>query len=180
MTQVKKYAAVFGAGLLLAALLLASYGVGRDAGLRYAAENPQPPDTVTVIRRIPVRNPSILGVKQIKTILIPLPVRADSTAPYTLNPGDTAAVPVDSSAAVAVPIEQAYFHGDEYDAWVSGFRPHLDSIVVFQRTQTITTTTAPPPPSRWSFGVTAGPCVVWTGTGIAGGLGIAAGLQFRF
>lgn len=172
MTPLQKYATVFGAGLLLAALLAASYGIGRGAGLRYAADNQPPPDTVTVVKTIKEKYPPITGLKPLRTVWVPLPVKSDSVANQLSNPGD--------SAMVAIPIEQAYYHREEYDAWVSGFQPKLDSIIVYPKTVTITTAKAPPPPSRWNFSITAGPGIVWDGKGVHGGVGIVAGLSYSF
>ena len=40
--------------------------------------------------------------------------------------------------AVEVPIESKHYHAKEYDAWVSGYEPSLDSIKVYRETQVIT------------------------------------------
>lgn len=42
-----------------------------------------------------------------------------------------------------IPISQRYYKGDDYEAWVSGYKPNLDSINLFQKntTNTITNTT---------------------------------------
>lgn len=181
MTQAKKYAAVFGAGLLAAALLAASYGLGRDAGLREAARalKAAPADTVTITRTVRVKEPPISGLKPVRVLPALLPLYAPGIEKEAANPGDSVAVAKDS-AAVAVPIEQAFYSGDEYDAWVSGFRPRLDSLYVYPKTVTITTAAVPAPPSRWTFGITAGPGVFWGPEGVRPGLGVVAGLQFRF
>lgn len=42
------------------------------------------------------------------------------------------------SVLVEVPIESKHYSSSEYDAWVSGYEPSLDSIKVYQRTQMIT------------------------------------------
>lgn len=48
---------------------------------------------------------------------------------------------VDNTAVVQVPITQAKYHEDSlYTAWVSGYKPNLDSIKVFSKTVTNTTT----------------------------------------
>lgn len=44
------------------------------------------------------------------------------------------------SVLVEVPIESRHYHAKEYDAWVSGFEPSLDSIFVYQERQIITET----------------------------------------
>ena len=42
---------------------------------------------------------------------------------------------------VMVDREQRHYRGDDYEAWVSGYRPALDSIWVFPETRYITTET---------------------------------------
>ena len=44
------------------------------------------------------------------------------------------------SVLVEVPIESRHYHGDEYDAYISGYEPSLDSIKVYQKTEYINTT----------------------------------------
>lgn len=41
------------------------------------------------------------------------------------------------SVLVEVPIESRHYHSDEYDAWVSGYEPSLDSIFIRQKTEYI-------------------------------------------
>jgi len=82
---------------------------------------------------------------------------------------------------VEVPITQKYYHKDSlYDAWVSGFLPQLDSISVYQKTETIEITRwQVKQPPRWSFGITAGPGILYDGK-LHGGIGIVAGIQYRW
>jgi len=98
---------------------------------------------------------------------------------------DSVRIPVycHDTTYVEVPITQKHYHQDSlYDAWVSGFLPQLDSIEVMQRTETIEVTRyVQLPVPRWSFGVTAGPSVLYDCFGEAHmGLGVTAGLQYRF
>ena len=67
-----------------------------------------------------------------------------------------AKIPHDS-VLVEVPIESKHYHGKEYDAWVSGYMPSLDSIKVYQKTEYITeTVTKSKPPNRFSVGLQGG------------------------
>lgn len=57
--------------------------------------------------------------------------------------------------------EQAYYEDSLYRAWVSGYRPRLDSLMVFPRTvcQTVTNDiyyTIKPKKKRWGLGLQAG------------------------
>lgn len=83
-----------------------------------------------------------------KTVYIKVPV------PKYL-PGDT----VHDSIGVPVPIVQKRYDDSLYTAWVSGFEPNLDSILIHQRevTNTITiTNTVVKPASRFAIGPSVG------------------------
>jgi hypothetical protein len=61
------------------------------------------------------------------------------------------------SVLVEVPIESRHYHGEEYDAWVSGYEPSLDSIFIRQRTEYITERiTQMKPPNRWELDLVGG------------------------
>lgn len=61
------------------------------------------------------------------------------------------------SVLVEVPITSKHYHADEYDAYVSGFEPNLDSINVYQRTEYITErVTVSKPPNRFTIGLQGG------------------------
>ena len=60
--------------------------------------------------------------------------------------------PVDS-VPVVIPVERKEYRTEDYRAVISGYRPNLDLIEVFQKTLTITVT---PKPKRWGFGLQAG------------------------
>ena len=61
------------------------------------------------------------------------------------------------SVMVAVPITSKHFHDNEYDAYISGFEPNLDSIFIYNETQYITeTTTISKPPDRWELDIVGG------------------------
>lgn len=71
--------------------------------------------------------------------------------------------------------EQAYYEDSLYRAWVSGYRPRLDSLQVFPRTvyQTVTNDiyhTITPRKKRWGLGLQAGygyPSGMYAGVGIS-------------
>ena len=61
------------------------------------------------------------------------------------------------SVLVAVPITSKHYHGSDYDAYVSGCEPSLDSIFVYNETQLITErVVVSKPPNKWSLSVNAG------------------------
>lgn len=85
------------------------------------------------------------------TVLISAPVAVFFTFTNdTIHIGDT-----------IVMREQAYYEDSFYRAWVSGYRPRLDSLVVFPKTvyQTVTNDiyhTIKSKKKRWGFGLQAG------------------------
>lgn len=61
------------------------------------------------------------------------------------------------SAEVEIPITQKKYSDTTYTAWVSGFRPALDSIHVHPRREVVTVTqTLRGKPKRWGVGIHAG------------------------
>lgn len=68
----------------------------------------------------------------------------------------SAKIPHDS-VLVEVPITSKHYNAPEYDAWVSGYMPSLDSINVYQKERYITeTVTISKPPNRFSIGIQGG------------------------
>ena len=61
------------------------------------------------------------------------------------------------TVAVEVPITSKHYGSGEYDAWVSGFEPSLDSIRVYQRTAYVTEIrTISKPPNKWELDIVGG------------------------
>jgi hypothetical protein len=61
------------------------------------------------------------------------------------------------SVLVEVPITSKHYGCKDYDAWVSGFEPSLDSIKVYRETQYITErVTISKPPNKWELDAAAG------------------------
>lgn len=90
----------------------------------------------------------------------------------------SAAKPDTAFVEIPVPVEVKTYADSTYRAQVSGYRPSLDWIEVYQKTTTITQYIDHPAP-RWSFGVTAGLGVVWSGE-LRIGPGVVAGVSYRF
>ena len=64
---------------------------------------------------------------------------------------------VTDSVLVAVPITSKHYHSSDYDAYVSGYEPSLDSIKVYQRTEYITErVTISKPPNKWELDIVGG------------------------
>ena len=106
-------------------------------------------DTVTLWDTIPHWYPKPVEVQRVRTEFKFLPMVKTSVRTDTFTMHD--------SVLVEVPIESKHYNAPEYDAWVSGYMPSLDSINVYQRTEYITETiTRHKPPNRLSFGIQAG------------------------
>lgn len=100
-------------------------------------------DTLFVYDTIFVEKPVIKKVEIIDTLLLPVPITD------TLMLHDT--------VLVHLPIEQRQYSDPRYTAWVSGYRPQLDSILIYQRTEYITKEINPhKKPKRWGIGLQAG------------------------
>ena len=100
-------------------------------------------DTLFVYDTIFIEKPVFKKVEIIDTIRMPVPITD------TLMLHDT--------ILVYLPIEQRQYSDPRYTAWVSGYRPQLDSIQIYQQTEYITkevkTVTKP---KRWGIGLQAG------------------------
>lgn len=84
---------------------------------------------------------------------------------------------------VAMPVERIVYSEDSlYYAVVSGWKPSLDSIILYpQRTYIYKERTIRSNSPKWLIGISAGPSVLVTTDGkLHGGLGVTAGLTYRF
>ena len=100
-------------------------------------------DTLFVYDTIFVEKPVIKKVEIIDTLRLPVPITD------TLMLHDT--------VLVHLPIEQRQYSDPRYTAWVSGYRPQLDSIHIYQQTQYITKEVkVATKPKRWGIGLQAG------------------------
>ena len=100
-------------------------------------------DTFFVYDTIFVEKPVIKKVEIIDTLRLPVPITD------TLMLHDT--------VFVHLPIEQRQYLDPRYTAWVSGYRPQLDSIHIYQRTEYITKEIkVATKPKRWGIGLQAG------------------------
>lgn len=106
-------------------------------------------DTVTLWDTIPHYYPKPVEVERVKTEYKWLTrVTTDTVTRWSVQ---------HDSVLVEVPIESKHYHANEYDAWVSGYEPSLDSIKVYRRTEYITETiTRMKPPNRFTVGIQGG------------------------
>ncbi len=83
------------------------------------------------------------------------------------------------SVDVVLPITQKHYEDSTFSAWVSGYKPSLDSIYVFPRKEVQTITIHTKEQKRWSIGVSGGIGVVYDGSWHCGP-GINVGITYSF
>lgn len=106
-------------------------------------------DTIRITDTIPHYYPKPMEVEKIRTEYKFLTRVKTDTVTNLLTLHD--------SVLVQVPITQKHYKDKEYDAWVSGYEPSLDSIKVYQQTQIITEVrTISKPPNRWELDLVGG------------------------
>lgn len=108
-------------------------------------------DTIVVNDTIHHYYPKPVEVERVRTEYQFFPVVRNVERIDTFNMHD--------SVLVEVPIESKHYHAEEYDAYVSGCMPSLDSIFVRQKTEYITETkeiTKSVKQKRFGLGINAG------------------------
>ena len=125
-------------------------------------------DTTIVVSydTIKITKPIYISQKVVDTLLVPIT--------DTLRHNDTLYVPI--------PKTQRYYAKDSlYQAWVSGYKPNLDSIKVFPKTiYTTITNTVYKKPARVTIGATIGYGAMYVDKTIKFGPTIVAGVSFKF
>ena len=82
------------------------------------------------------------------------------------------------SVRVEVPIEQKVYEGEKYRAWVSGFRPNLDSLKITNE-YVYLTKYVKEKERHFGWGVSVGPSILYNGK-VHAGLGVTAGITYKF
>mgnify|MGYP001776412385 CR=1 FL=1 len=115
------------------------------------------------------------------TIIERRPVYVTQTKTDTMLVSVRDTVTVRDTAYVVVEREQRHYHGDDYDAWVSGWRPALDSIMVYPETRYITSESiSVTSRKRWGIGLQAGYGVVVSSGQIRAFPYIGVGVSYNF
>lgn len=108
-------------------------------------------DTIRITDTIPHYYPQPVDGTVVKYVTKYLPIVKTDTCVKTN------VITCHDTVAVEVPISSKHYHADEYDAYISGFEPSLDSIFVYQKTQYITETiTRQKPPNKLELDVVGG------------------------
>lgn len=163
MSTAQKILLLFLAGVFFAVACFVSYWAGRRSVPR---PDPVTPKTDTVWR---------------DTVIFkdrPVPEYHYRDTGRTVYIAVTDTVHLHDTAFVYLPVEVKGYSDETYALEISGVQPNLDWIEVHQKTAYITNTVQDT--RRWTFGLTAGPSVMWNPNGLHAGVGLTAGLQYRF
>ena len=124
--------------ILILVCLVASFTAGYHVRGNVASDSISKTDTSAKVDTIHDSIPYPVYETLVQTIPEPFPV-------YITLDGDTVNVPV--------PITSKEYKTDDYRLSISGYKPNLDYIEVYRRTEYITKTMNP---RRWGIGVIAG------------------------
>ena len=116
-------------------------------------------DTVIVYDTIPHYYPKPVDSAVVRYVTKVLPVVRYDTVHHVIGVDNMTEHFADTSnmIAVEVPITTKHYSCKDYDAWLSGYEPSLDSIKVYQRTEYITERiTISKPPNKWELDAMAG------------------------
>ena len=130
------------------AVLLIGIVIGFVFGM-LATEKPEATSTVTVTDTIPYYKPVAKDSLVVRYETVKLPAVRDMVRDSLIYK-DTL---VHDSVNVILPITQKKYEDSTYTAWVSGFRPNLDSINIYRKTVYKTITEKP---RRFGIGVMGG------------------------
>lgn len=117
-------------------------------------------DTLRVIEPVEVERERLVTRWRVKAVRVDAAATDEpdgSTGAPLLSAAPTGtSLPSTDSVEVELPITQKVYGDSTYRAWVSGYRPSLDSIEVYRKTITIEKNILLPSAKRWSIGVTGG------------------------
>ena len=110
-------------------------------------------DTVVVFDTICHHYPKPVDSAVVRYVTKVLPVTKYDTVHHVIGVDNM----IHDTVAVEIPITSKHYGAPEYDAWVSGYEPSLDSIKVYQKEVLITErVTISKPPNKWELDAMAG------------------------
>ena len=142
------YAVVIAAGIIL--------------GLWMAHCSHKPVETIRVERDTIVRHDTIADVApvpkdSVRTRYVTRWLHAKRDTVHHVIAANNLINSVTDSVAVEIPITSKHYNAPEYDAWVSGYEPSLDSIKVYQKEVLVTERViVSKPPNKWELDAMAG------------------------
>lgn len=154
--------------LIVVAMLVITFFAGRITSPQQTLTAIQR-DTIVRIDTI-VSTPKPKVVKVVDSIPVPYPV------PYPVYETKTDTLLVVDT--LYLPRTQKHYKEAEYEAWVSGYQPNLDSIWVYNKTSEVNTISVPSR-KRWSIGVQAGYGVQLNPNGVVAAPYIGVGVSYN-
>lgn len=153
--------------MVLVVSVMGAYIIGAAHGAARVSR-PEPiiqRDTVVKYDTLVKVRPEVRYVRVVDTMLVPV----------------TDTIQLRDTTYILVQREERVYVDSLYRATVSGYRPSLDSIVVYPRTEYITTIQKLPAP-RWSFGIGVGAAAIWSPfyNGLDAGVGLYGGITYNF
>lgn len=141
---------------LVALVLLAGIGIYSHCTRKPVIESVER-DTVVVYDTIPHYYPTPKDSVRTKWVTRWLPASTDTIDHFIEANNMDHYADTSKMIAVEVPITSKHYGCKDYDAWVSGYEPSLDSIKVYQRTEYITERiTISKPPNKWELDLIGG------------------------
>ena len=141
---------------LVALVLLAGIGIYNHCTRKPVIESVER-DTVVVYDTIPHYYPTPKDSVRTKWVTRWLPASTDTIDHFIEANNMDHFADTSNMIAVEVPITSKHYGCKDYDAWVSGYEPSLDSIKVYQRTEYITERiTISKPPNKWELDLIGG------------------------
>lgn len=117
-------------------------------------------DTLYVCDTLIVREPVYLTETKTRIEYVPIVDRTGLDSLQVVADSLCAACDLltlrNDSLMLALQFTQRHYHDSLYDAWVSGYHPSLDSIIVRQQERLVIQRVAEVKPLRWGIGVTGG------------------------
>jgi len=150
--------------LIVVAMLVITFFVARFTSPSKTRTEIQRDTIVRIDTFVSIPEPKIVRV--VDSIPVPYPVYKTKT--------DTLLV-VDT---LYLPRTQKHYKEAQYEAWVSGYQPSLDSIWVYNKTSEVNTISVPSR-KRWSIGVQAGYGVQLNPNGVVAAPYIGVGVSYN-
>ncbi|MCK9629218.1 MAG: hypothetical protein M0R37_11600 [Bacteroidales bacterium] len=127
-------------------------------------------------------------VTKVDTLFLHDTLRIEKPIPKIIRDIDTFLVEtkdtikIKDTIYIKLPKEQKVYQGKNYQAWISGYRPELDSIHIFRNTQQIITSTtinSKQKRGRWGIGIHAGYGLTFQNNAIKPAPNIGFGLSYN-
>lgn len=152
---------------ILSLVLIFVAGLAAGFRIRDRQYTPQPPLTQT----------DTLWLRDTITITPPAP-RTSWVHDTTYVPVyDTTVIVRNDTAYLPLPLETRHYADEQYDAWVTGYRPSLDSIRIYQTTTILKVPVPVYEKKRWGVGLQAGTTFL-PGHGVTPYLGVGVSYNF--